>query len=405
LDLTPEDKTLLQLLFEPKKAKLLLSFRKTDTKPPENDLDWTCLVEKSRQEGVSAVLFHNITKYHLEDLVPGDSYRSLSNDYYTNLKRNLSIIGTLRKVLAAFQKAGTPCIILKGISLAEHLYPNMAMRGMSDVDVLVRKEDLFKADDCLSRLGYASRDSSAAKAVNNPAGYLASLEYRKNDASPLDLHLHWHTVNTSVPATMFVDDIDLDRLWESAEPICVADGQALMLRPEHLIIYLCEHALRVGHSFDRLILICDIFFALKTLESTIDWSFLVKESRRFNLSRFVYFGLSIVKHHTSLAIPNECLDKLKPANISWGEKCFLSLQFNNRRIRGSSYFIYLAMNRGLTAKIRFITRTFFPPRQILLQRGHGKGSESTKSYYLFRIREIFSYIIRSVAQNLLRITK
>lgn len=396
----PEDKILLQLLFEPKKAKLFLSVKETDTKPPENDPIWTCLVEKSRQEGVSAVLFHNITKYHLEDLVPGDSYRGLSNDYFTNLKRNLSIIGALREVLAAFQKAGIPCIVLKGISLAEHLYPNMAMRGMSDVDVLVRKRDLFKADDCLSRLGYASRDSSAAKAVNNPVGYLASLEYRKNDASPLNLHLHWHTVNTSVPATMFVDDIDLDRLWESAEPICVADGQALMLRPEHLIIYLCEHALRVGHSFDRLILICDIFFALKTLESTIDWSFLVKESRRFNLSRFVYFGLSIVKHHTSLAIPDESLDKLKPADISWGEKFFLSLQFNNRRIPGSSYFIYLAMNRSLTDKIRFITRTFFPPRQILLQRRHAKGSESTKSYYLSRIREIFSSIIRSVAQML-----
>ena len=401
MDLTPEDKILLHLLFEPEKAKLFLSVRKIDTKPPENDPDWTCLVEKSRQEGVSGVLFHNITKHHLEDLVPGDSYRGLSNDYYTNLKRNLSIIGTLREVLAAFQKADIPCIVLKGISLAEHLYPNIAMRGMSDVDVLVRKEDLFKADDCLSRLGYTSRDSSAAKAVNNPAGYLASLEYRKNDASPLNLHLHWHTVNTSVPSTMFINDIDLDRLWESAEPIYIADGQALMLRPEHLIIYLCEHALRVGHSFDRLILICDIFFALKTLESTIDWSFLVKESRRFNLSRFVYFGLSIVKHYTSLAHPaGEYLDQLKPPSISVGERFFLSLQLNNRRIRGSSYFIYLAMNRRLIDKIRFINQTFFPPREILFQRRPGKTPPSSILRYFSRIREVFSYFIRSFARML-----
>ena len=385
------------LLFEPQKARRFLSDQKTGKAPSVPVPDWPRLVEMAQQEGVSAVLFHNITSYHLEDLVPQDRCRDLSNQYYANLKRNLSIIGALRDVLATFQEAGMPCIVLKGIALAERVYPNIAMRGMSDVDILVRKADLFTVDGLLSARGYKAQDSTVAKAIHNPAGYLASLEYRKGDPSPLNLHVHWHIVNTSVPATMFVDGIDLDRLWENAATTAVADSHALMLRPEHLIIYLCEHALRVGHSFDRLILICDIFYAIKAFENIIDWNFVSEESRRFGLSRFVYYGLSIVKHYTSLGIPDECFTQLKPFDMSWGEKYFLRLQLNNRRIRGSSYFIYLAMNRGLFAKIGFITRTFFPPRPILLQRRHGKDADFTKSYYLSRVREVFAYLLGLVA--------
>lgn len=378
------------LLFEPQKARRFLSDHKTGRAPSGSVPDWPRLVEMARQEGVSAVLFHNITSHRLEDLVPQEPYRDLSNKYHANLRRNLSIIGALREVLATFQEAGIPCIVLKGIALAECVYPNIALRGMSDVDILVRKADLFKVDDHLSPLGYASRDSSVTKAIHNPAGYLASLEYRKDDPSPLNLHVHWHPVNTSVPATMFAQRIDTNRLWEKAATAAIADSQAMMLSPEHLIIYLCEHALRIGHSFDRLILVCDIFYAIKAIEKIIDWDLMIEESRQFNLSRFVYHGLSIVRHHTSSGIPDACIAKLKPPDISRGEKYFLKLQFNNRRIRGSSYFIYLAMNRGLFAKLGFITRTFFPPAQILLQRQYRKDAEFSKSLYLMRIGEIFS---------------
>jgi hypothetical protein len=401
---TLEDKIILKLLFEPEKGKSFLSDDKAESKWPALDPDWTHLVEKARQEGVSAVLFHNITKHRLDDLLPQDNYRDLADHYYANLKRNMSIVGELRGVLEAFQAMAVPCIVLKGMALAERIYPNIALRGMSDVDILVRKDDLLRADERLLTLGYTARDSSAAKAIHNPMGYLASLEYRKN-GSPLDLHLHWHLVNTSVPATMFVNSIDLDRLWENAAPTRIADSEALMLSPEHLIIYLCEHALRVGHSFDRLILICDIYYAIKAFEKSLDWDFIAEESRLFGLSLFVYYSLSIVKHHTSVGIPDECIAKLKPSDMSWGEKFFLSLQHNNRRIRGSSYLLYLAMNPSLAAKIRFIARTFFPPRQILLQRRYGKDSDSATSYYLSRIREVFSQIFGLFTPDRKNITK
>jgi hypothetical protein len=400
----PEDPCILKLLFEPEKAQAFLSDKGAGATPCTPAPDWPGLVEKARQEGVSAVLFQHITKHRLEEIVPGEALAGLSQDYRANLKYNLWVIGELRGVLNAFEQAGLSCIILKGMDLAEHVYPSLAMRGMSDVDVLVKKEALHTVDRHLSFLGYTSIDSSVAKAIDNPAGYLASLEYRKK-RSPLNLHVHWHIVNTSVPATMFVNRVDMDRLWENAVPTNVADSHALTLRPEHAIIYLCEHALRVGHSFDRLILICDIFFSIKAFEKVIDWDFLVEESRRFHLSRLVYCSMVIVRHYTRLDIADECIAKLKPTELSWGERCFLRLQLGNRRARGSSYLLYLAMNRRLSDKVRFIARTFFPPPQILLQRRYRKDAAFTKSFYLSRLWEGFSCLWKVLTPERRRTTK
>lgn len=386
------------LLFNPGGAKSILR-----ADPREGcagaACDWDRMVEAAVREGVAPLLFHQIRRHEIEDYLPPGCRSNLSDIFLTNLKRNLSMIGSLRPVLSAFQSGGIPCIVLKGIVLAERVYPNIGLRGMSDVDLLIRKKDLFRADAALTALGFASRDATPAEAVQNPVGYLASLEYRKAETAPLNLnlHLHWHPVNTSVPATAFVDQIDVDRLWEMSVETEVADCPVRMLCPEHLIIYLCEHALRVGHSFDRLILVCDIFYAIKAFETCIDWDFMIGESWRFNLSRFVYHGLSIVKHHTALSIPDACIARLRPSDLSRGEKYFLKLQFSNRRIRGSSYFIYLAMNRGLPAKLGLIARTLFPPDRILLQRHYLKDAEFSKSLYFLRIREVLSQLWNMLA--------
>ncbi len=389
------------LLFDPGLARsvLLNDSGAAHTGPA---CDWDRMVETAGREGVSAVLFHNLREQRLGDQVPRNIFAALSQAYHSNLKRNLRIIGELRKILTALHAAEIPCIVLKGIVLAERIYPDIAMRGMSDVDLLVKKKDLFRTDETLFRFGYFSRDSSVAVAVNNPTGYLASLEYRKDGASPLNLHLHWHPVNTSVPATAFIDGIDLGRLWEKAEPVDVADSRALMLCPEHLIIYLCEHALRVGHSFDRLILVCDIHFAFRAFANRMDWASLAQESRRLGLSRFVYHGLVIVRHHTGLDLLDETVSTVKPSDLSRGEKLFLRLQLGGRRVRGSSYLIYLAMNRGIIGKVRFLVRTIFPPKSILQQRRHEKGKGHAKSFHRSRLREILAYIYGSWTRYLIK---
>lgn len=388
--------SLLKLLFEPERAREWLSRKETGTtlSPP---VDWKLFLERAHQEGVAPILHWQITKHALKEEIPDKIRGILAEDYLRQLKANLTIIGELRKILGSFRQAGLSCILLKGMDLAERIYPSLAMRGMSDVDLLIKKEDLVTVDGLMSAEGYQSIDSSAAESLKNPIGYLASLDYRKEHSS-LNLHLHWHTINSSVPAQAVVEWLDVNRLWEKAVPVEVADSQALALCPEHSIIYLCEHALRVGHSFDRLILVCDIFFSIKACEGSLRWDFLVEESRRFHLDCWLYISLVIVNAYSRLMLPEEVLAELKPAKLSLGERIFLDLQLQNRRSRGSSYLLYLAMNRGLGKKLRFIARTLFPPAQILMQRQYGKKTRPRVAYYLSHLWEAVYYFYRLIGR-------
>jgi hypothetical protein len=359
-----------------------------------NALDWNYLIRHLSAEGVASLFFHYIEQFHLQDLLPAGICDALSREYHATLRRNMIACTVLKPVFDKFNEQKIHFIVLKGIVLAELVYPGFAMRSMSDADILVRKDDVFLVDAHLTALGYISRDSSVEQALDNPVGYLASLDYQKSDGSLPNLHIHWHPVNTSVPAYMFAGQVDPDRLWEMAVHTEVANAKARILCPEHQVIYLCEHALRINHSFDRLILIYDIFYVIRTLKYEIKWDFLVEEARRFNLSKLVFLSLTVVKHYTSLIISEEIMRRLYPADLTFGEKYFLNLQLRNRRFRGSSILIYLAMNEGFIKKGRFLFRTFFPPRHILLQRQYAKNAQFGPSYYVLRFWEVVSYLFR-----------
>jgi hypothetical protein len=358
-------------------------------------LDWNYLIRKMTDEGIAFLFFYHIEQFHLQGLLPVGIHDLLAGRYYANLRRNMMACAALRPVFDTFNEQSIPFIVLKGIALAGQIYPSFATRGISDADILVKKEEMHRVDACLAVLGYIVRDSSVDQALDNPVGFLASLDYQKYDGSLPNLHIHWHLINTSVPAFMFAGQIDLDRLWKMAIHTNVANANVRTLCPEHQLIYLCEHALRINHSFDRLILIYDIFYAISSFKREIKWDFVITEARRFNLSKLVFLSLTVVKQYTSLSISEETMRRLYSADLTVGEKYFLNLQCSNRRVRGSSIFIYLAMNKGLIEKARFLFRTFFPPRHILLQRQYAKDGQFRVSLYALRFWEVVAHLFRS----------
>lgn len=354
--------------------------------------DWPELTATMVEEGVAFLVFYWIDKQRLGGFLPKDALDALSHLYYGNLRRNLAIAAALKVVFLRFGADAVPFIVLKGIALAECFYPGLATRGMSDADVLVHKGDVRRANDSLAALGYAAADSAVEEALRNPPGYLASLDYRKSDGSLPNIHLHWHTVNTSVPAYMFSENIDLNRMWERAIPVRLAGAQARILCPEHQIVYLCEHGLRINHSFDRLILIYDIFYAIKTPRWSVDWDVVAAEARLFGIERLVFLSLSIVRRHAPAAVPERIDRALSPSKPTFGERAFLRLQLDNRRFRGAAMLVYLSMNHGIREKAAFLFRTFFPPRHILLQRSYAPDGKFSAVRYWRRMREVFGHL-------------
>jgi hypothetical protein len=60
----------------------------------------------------------------------------------------------LHDVLAAYQAAGIPALVLKGAALFHLVYPEPGLRPMSDLDILVPESEAWRAQRTLAELGF-----------------------------------------------------------------------------------------------------------------------------------------------------------------------------------------------------------------------------------------------------------
>jgi len=343
--------------------------------------------------GVAGVLFYYLRQDHLKHAAPADVYEVLQNRFRFQIGRNMACAAAARIVFRLLLQAGIPFLVLKGLALAENIYPHFAMRTTSDLDILISKDDLLRADLALSKAGYHAQDSTPGQAILNPPGYLASLEYHKPGNAFAYVHLHWHLVNSSTPAITFIKNINMEEIWKKSIVGKVAAMEVRLLCPEHLIIYLCEHALRVGHSFDRLNLVCDIFYAVKSCEAHLDWDIVSLEARAMGLLKFVYHGLQVVQSYSGKNfLSKDILNKFASPSLSWFERLFAYLHKRHYRLRGSSYLVYLALSKGIFNKGRLILRTLFPPRPVLAQRMRCDTKVHAQTLYCRRMGEIMLHL-------------
>jgi hypothetical protein len=154
----------------------------------------------------------------------------------------------LKSVLRAFDQSSLPVVLLKGPCLAERLYGSAALRASRDLDLLVSKANLTRAESVLTSIGFI------------PAPY------------PDDYHRAWHRQTTTVELHHNVENplafnFEVETAILAAEPAIFQGQPALHLAPEDELLFLCLHAAR--HRFERLSLVLDLQFAFERLSRNL----------------------------------------------------------------------------------------------------------------------------------------
>ncbi len=354
----------------------------------QNNFDWEYFLESARKNRISSLLYFYLKDQ--EESFSKNCFKQLNNDYNDTLAYNIYLWEKTKPILKSLEEKGIEILLLKGIALGSTIYPSLGIRPMSDVDILIKDKDTFTFDDILNSLGYVAIDMNPQDIELGKMDYLTSFCYGDKTYS---FHVHRHLVNSTLPTFSYISKIDMDRIWQKARPIDTQGIKALILSPEHQIIYLCEHSLRITHSFSRLIYPTDIALTINFYRDEIDWDFLIKESFCFGLERMVYCGLIGTHRVLHTEVPSYVLSNLKPKKLTFGEKVFLSRLIENRSSSGLSYFVHLAMNRKPSEKIRFLFRTLFPPKNMMAQRHGIPPSKINVLHYLARLKEIIVSLI------------
>ena len=327
-------------------------------------VDWDYFLKQLKKEDTAPLLYRSLLKTDgIEARVPGHVESFLKDFYYAVVARNSSLSRSLEEIALSFKEEGIDVILYKGILLAESVYRDTGLRPMGDIDLLIREEDVVKADTILRRNGYFMPLKVKGFGGFSPGQYRNSFFYRSENPFPGAVHLHWHVVNFSPYHESIMQRIDIDRVWQESTAIRLGKADVRTFSLHHQLIFLCMHAL--NHAFHPLLRLCDINELLRLEKENIDWGRLVEESFAFHLSKCVYYVLYLVSTMLRADIPETVLNKLKPKRISFIERTFISAVLNGKPILNGEWLICFGMNEGLRDKFSFLRRLLFPPKREL----------------------------------------
>lgn len=121
----------------------------------------------------------------------------------------------LRTVLAALHEARVPVLVFKGAALAHTAYASPEHRPRCDGDLLVRAQDVLRAEACLAAQGYARGPRIRGRVVEHQAPWV-----REVGGLRCVVDLHWRVSNRACLADAF----PFDALAARARP-CPALGE------------------------------------------------------------------------------------------------------------------------------------------------------------------------------------
>lgn len=300
--------------------------------------DWSGLAAEAERHGLGP-----LTYWHLRAAgAPGPKgvERQLLGLYVRHRHANGVRLRALGQLLRAFQAAGIRVLAVKGAALACLLYPDPALRPMSDLDLLVRARDWSRARGLLAELGYSRQTPRSSTAAKDIEGVWVGVE----------LHTHLFSLT-------------LDHL--SAPPLAfelpAQDVAGFTLGYDEMLWHLCRHLRFHAGVFLpwRLIWVTDILGLVERFADQVDWGSLARRGP------LVANTLSLLQHLRPL--PEGLLKRAGGAAVG------LPLNGVGRDFSGwPRYSVAEQRPKGLT---RILGDTFCPP-EWWLRLHHGLGSGS-----------------------------
>lgn len=274
--------------------------------------DWVPLLANIEKNGLAPTTLNCINQYQLS--IPETQLVQLNA-----LKLRHVAISNARKKLVEqltkhFFQAKVPFIALKGLALANLIYPEASSRPMRDIDILVSTSDLKKASLILREMGFNLPDQYKSQFMNGvhqlPDANLMV------DGFNISVEIHHNTMHRDVFDSLTFEDAK-DKTqgfnWGSVEMLAL--DHTLMLH------HLCRH-LQSQHPDDLIkqINIVDIIRYCHLFSNQINWQELQTDYPHIiNTLRCLHFIIPL-KPEVSKHISD--LENSPPKNVG---QCMLAL--------------------------------------------------------------------------------
>jgi len=340
-----------------------------------SDQDWDDVIQQSIRHGVTPLLYQYLKIISPSVQIPIPVLQKLRAMALDHALRNLLLYRELSQVLRELQNDSISVIVLKGAYLAEVIYGNTTLRPMHDVDLLVRKTDLSKAEARMRALGYGPLEDPRIEVDYTIHQHLRPLI--KPGAVPIEIH--WTIEHPNSPF-----DIEVDELWNRARSATIAGVQVLVFDPEDLLLHICLHA-SFHHKFlFGLRPFCDILEIIRHFQGEIDWQQVQHRARRWGIQKYVYLTLYLARELVRADVPEVVLDSLKPQGFDPRVMVWARTQIFSDETAITSLSSNLAQLWGVRLfqdKLALFLKSVFPAPAIMARMY--PSSCNSKWFYLY----------------------
>lgn len=259
--------------------------------------------------------------------MPNSVATRLRHSYTQAAAAHLLQQACLRTLLDSLMAEGISPIVLKGMPLAESLYPDPALRQAGDIDLMLRPSETPRAERILESLGYIQAgDRELQNTYKDHHHHLAPYVHQ---SLPSVVELHSHILRPSSAWLM-----DSGALWDRVRASSTSGASHLLLAPEDQLLHLCVHFYndrRLARS-GGLLHLCDIALFLERKSGEVDWDEFADRVLRHCPGNAVYTSLYCAAAIGGASPPEAVLDALRPRGFDDSR----ARLFMARRVTGTS---------------------------------------------------------------------
>lgn len=271
-----------------------------------NTLDWNRIFNTATRAKISSLFFHQLRFLGLGGSIPTHIRRQFEKYYYKVGYRNSLIINQTIQLIQMMAEANVDVLILKGIALQVHVWRNLSLREMADVDLLVRSEDLEKAENILLNDGYLPIENFRPAEYYRRSHHHLVPYYHPKAAYRIPVEIHHNIAQPKDPQRLPMEDF-----WRTALEVEFDGLQYRVLSPENLLMHLCIQMAFVRNFLGQIRYCLDISQTVARFGSDVKWDNVVETARRYGITNYIYYSLYFSKCFAGASIPQAVLGPMR----------------------------------------------------------------------------------------------
>ena len=268
----------------------------------DNGIDWIYLDKLAFEYNLKQAIHWKFNLIHQKNVHP--TFLQSQKDHFTKtVKGNLLLTYELLKILKILKSHEIIGIPYNGPVLAYNAYENLGLKGLSELNIFIDKNDVLKAKYLLSSLDYHLKIPLKTK---NESSYIKSQREFKfiNKKNKIRLNVHWIFPDVSFsfknPTSLF-NEANIQNVEINAQKIPT-------FSIEDSFIFLCLNF--IGNPNKSLSSLSDLAGLIINNED-FNWQQIHEKATKFNIKRIVNVNYFLINCLLGVEIPPEIQNEIK----------------------------------------------------------------------------------------------